>query len=274
MSDVITREIVGLTKISKWNKVKGFIKTVINKTLIKNAGYRLIALDAYINNNKKSELNFIIEKKEDLNRLNEISSFSNLSLYQRTKFSSNHINISQNNGIIVLIAKYMGSEVNNHQCFDFAVYIDPIHEPFFTDGSGQVFSCSEMLKRINENIKSKNKTTNSIKTKDKILKNVKAKTEKSKRKYGSKQKNEIEIKKIEASIYENLKRNNAIWGGNETKAFRSWKKKTANKYKKQTGKISYYRGKPTKNYTKYLEDLVKPKNKLSVLKLFKIPPFI
>jgi hypothetical protein len=123
-----------------------------------------------------------------------------------------------------------------------------------------------MLNRINGNNKNKNKRINSIKTKNKKLQNNKTKTDKNKSKYRNRQTNEKDNSESEASIYEKLRGKNAIWGGHETKAFKSWKKRTASDYKKQKGKIAYYRGIPTKNYRKYLEDLVKTKDKSKRIK--------
>lgn len=264
MSEIVTREIIGLAQKSKWNKIKEFIKALVKNTLKKNAGYTLVALDVDINKTKKQEFSDLIHSYKDLDKIDEINSFSNLSLYQYTDTSTDHISISQQNGIIILIAKYMGAAANHYEYFDFMVHMDPIRDPFFTYGSGEFLSCSEMLKLIKKNKQVKNETTKKEKTKDKKAKDSKSKPKitKIKAKSKPKQKNErIKTENIESLTYKNLKGKSAIWGGTETKAFTAWKKKINNKYKKDTGKTAYYKGYPTKNYEKYLIGLSNPRTR-------------
>ena len=251
MSEIVTREIIGLAQQSKWHNILEVIKTLVKNTLNKKAGYILVALDALINKRKRQEFSFLIQSVNDLKKLDEISSFSMLSLYQYTDTSSDHINISQQDGIIILIAKYMGPAIDHHEYFDFMVHMDPIHDPFFTYGSGQILSCADMLELIN-----KNRKMNEI-----TKKPIKAKIPKQTTEPKSKAKKEIESQNIEALVYEKLKGKNAEWSGNETKAFSAWKKRIAKKYSQETGKGAYYKGNPTKNYTIYLEGLSKPENK-------------
>ncbi|MBA7623866.1 hypothetical protein ES703_31265 [subsurface metagenome] len=144
------------------------------------------------------------------------------------------------------------------------VHMDPIHDPFFTYGSGEILSCSEMLKSIEKNKQMKNKTSKKEIAKGKKSRDSKSKPKitKIKAKSKPKQKNErIKSENIESLTYENLKGKKAIWGGTETKAFTAWKMKINNIYKKDTGKIAYYKGKPTKNYGKYLADLSNPRKR-------------
>jgi hypothetical protein len=259
MSEIITREIIGLARKSEWNKVKEYIKELIKKTLKKNAGYTLIAIDAYINNKEESELSFLIEKNSDLKNINQIKNFSNLSIYQYTKTSIDHISISQKNGVIFLIAKYMGPEINHHGYFDFAVHIDPINDPFFTDGSGQILSCSEMLKIINKDNIVKDKKAKDKKVKGKEAKENKTKTIKIKARSEPKQIKEIKPEDIEAYLFETLIGKKALWSGKETITFKKWKKKVVNEYKKETRKYAYYKGKPTNNFIQYMKILSKYK---------------
>ena len=72
MSEIITREIIGLAQKSKWKKIKEFIKALVKNTLKKNAGYSLVALDVYINNTKKKEFSDLIHSHKDLDKIDEM----------------------------------------------------------------------------------------------------------------------------------------------------------------------------------------------------------
>ena len=239
MPEESLREIIGLAKKSKWIQVKKFIKFIIEKTLEKEAGYNLTALDVSINGKNKSKYTVLIKNKENIKEIDKISDFTYLSLYQVTRNSNNLIDISQNNGTIIILAKYFGPPVDNHQIFDFSVQLDAIGEPFFTIGSGRKINGSEILEIINKNTKP------IIKTKRDILKKK------------STQVKDPEIKNIEAFVFEKLIYKKAIWNGSETKNFQNWKAKIKNKYQVETGKITHYKGKPTKKFSLYLKNLIK-----------------
>ena len=232
------REIIGLVKKSRWIQVKKFIKVVIEKTIKKEAGYYLTALDVSINGKNKSKYNALIKNKEDIKELDKISAFSHLSLYQTTQNSNNLIDLSQINGTIIVLAKYLGPLVENHQVFDFSVHLDTIDEPFFTIGSSKKINGSEFLEIINKNTKP------IIKTKKDILKNK------------AKQVKDPEIGNVEAFVFEKLTNKKALWSGSETKSFQNWRLKIKNKYRIETGKITYYKEKPTKQFTLYLKNLI------------------
>ena len=241
MTEESLREIIGLVKKSKWSQIKKFIKFIIQKTLKKEAGYTLTALDVTINGKNQSKFSTFIKNKENIKEIDKISDFNHLSLYQATHSSNNLIDISQNNGTIIVLAKYFGPSQNNHQIFDFSVHLDALDEPFFTIGNGKKINCSEVLHIIN-------KKTEPI---------VKTGTRKPK-----KELNKVENQKIqdlEALVFEKLKSKNAVWSGSETKTFQNWKAKLKNKYRKESGNIAYYKGKPTKKYSQHLENLLRNK---------------
>ncbi|MFX1411244.1 MAG: hypothetical protein ACFFA6_12920, partial [Promethearchaeota archaeon] len=131
MSEESLREIIGLAQKSKWNRVKKFIKFVIQKTMKKNAEYNLTALDVYINGKKQPKYNLLIKNRENIKNIDKINDFNHLSLYQSTQNSNNLIDVSQNNGTIVVLAKYLGPSLNDHQIFDFSVHLDVLEDPFF-----------------------------------------------------------------------------------------------------------------------------------------------
>ena len=239
MSEETFREIIGIAKKSKWNQIKKFIRFIIGNTLKKDAGY---SLTVSFNGKKQPKYNQIIKNKEKIKVIDKIIDFNNLSLYQATHNSNNHINISQNNGTIIVLAKYLGPSLNNHHIFDFSVNLDALNDPFFTIGNGKKINCSEILKIIN-------KRATPIK---KIKKEVTKKE--------SKGVKDTKILNIEAFIFEKLTEKNAIWNGSETKAFQNWKVKIKNKYRIETGNITYYKGKPTKKFSQYLESLYKSKD--------------
>ncbi len=242
MSEEILREVIGLAQKSKWNQIKRFIKFIIQKTLKKEAGYHLTALDVLINGKKRPKYDILIKNKEKIKDIDKITDFNHLSLYQATPTSNNLIDISQNNGTLVVLAKYLGPSVNNHQIFDFSVHLDAIDEPFFTIGSIGKINSSEILKIIN-------KSAESI-----------TKIEKEKLKKELKQVKATEIQNLEAFVFEKLTEKYAFWNGTETKTFQNWKAKIKNKYRIESGKIAYYKGKPTKLFSQYLENLYKQKD--------------
>jgi hypothetical protein len=246
MSEIITREILGIAQKSKWNSLKQFLKKLIDETLNIETGYILIAFDALIGGKTHPEFDYHIKKKENIKRINQIKDFSQLSLYQYTDNVSNHVDITKQDGVLIMIAKYMGPNLNQKENFDFSVHLDALNPPYFTDGNKSKLSCSEILKLINSNSKKKEEVTISSKSKKKEAK-IAQKEDKI---------------ATEILVFEKLKNKNAIWAGKETNAFKNWKMRTANKYRKESGKTAYYKGNPTKNYSKYLENLAS-KNKKS-----------
>ncbi|MFW9879935.1 MAG: hypothetical protein ACFFG0_43230, partial [Candidatus Thorarchaeota archaeon] len=137
MSEESLREIVGIAKKSKWIQIKKFIKFIVQKTLKKDVGYNLIAHDVSINGKNKSKFDTIIKNKENLKEIDKIHDFTHLSLYQATQNSNNFIEISQDNGTLTMLAKYLGPALNNYQIFNFSVHLDALEEPFFTIGNGE-----------------------------------------------------------------------------------------------------------------------------------------
>lgn len=240
MSEESLREIIGLVKKSKWNQVKKFIKFVIQKTLKKNAEYRVTALDVSINGKKQPKYNSIIKNREQIKSIAKISDFNHLSFYQSTRTSNNLIDISQNNGTIIVLAKYLGPSLNNHQIFDFSVHMDVLEEPFFTNGTGEKLSCSEFLETIS------------------YKKQPKIKPHKKKIKKEIKQLKEKKVSQdVEIFVFEKLTNKNAFWNKKETKAFKNWKARNVNNYRIETGKIAYYKKKPTNQFSLYLKSLLK-----------------
>jgi len=235
------REIIGLAKKSKWNRIKRYIKHIIEKTLEKETGYNLTALHVLINGKKKSKFNTVIKNKEDFNKIDKIKDFDHLSFYQTTCNSNNLVDISQSNGIIIVLAKYLGPVLKNYQIFDFSVHLDAFSQPFFTIGNGEKINSSEIIDIIN----------------NKHVKKTKVGIEKSKKKLISKK--ETEEIDLEAYVFRKLTNKNPIWNGSETKGFQIWKAKMINNYRIETGKISHYKAKPTKQFSLYLKNMINEK---------------
>lgn len=239
MSEETLREIIAIAKKSKWNQIKKFVKFIISKTLKKDAGYSLTVFDVSINGKKRPKYDQIINNKEKINELDKITDFNHLSLYQATRIANNHINLSQNNGTIIFLAKYLGPSLNDNQIFDFSVNLDALDEPFFTIGNSKKINCPEFLKVINKSVEPVSKEKKEVpKKKPKEVKFS-------------------ESQNIEAFVFEKLTKKNAIWNGSETTTFKKWKAKTKNKYRIETGKISHYKGKPTIRFSQYLKSLLK-----------------
>ena len=226
MSEESLRELIGLAKKSNWIHVKKYIKFIVQKTLKKEAGYNLTALDVSINGKKQSKLMLTIKNKEKIKEIDKITDFDHLSLYQASQISNNLIEVSQHNGTLIVLAKYLGPSLNNHKMFDFSVQLDVFDAPFFTIGNGKKLNSSEILKIIN---------TISIP-------NVKSRKEIAKKE--SKKVEEIKIQDIEVLVFQKLTEKNAIWNGAETKTFQNWKAKLKNKYRIESGNVSYYKGNP------------------------------
>ena len=151
MSEESLREVIGLAKKSNWNQIKKYIKFIVQKTLKKEAGYSLTALDVLINGKKQPKLTIAIKNKEDVKEIDKIMDFNHLSLYQATQYSNNLIEISQNNSTLIVLAKFFGPSLNNYHVFDFSVHLDALDDPFFTIGNGKKIDSSEILKIINTN---------------------------------------------------------------------------------------------------------------------------
>ncbi|MFX1314621.1 MAG: hypothetical protein ACFE9T_02065 [Promethearchaeota archaeon] len=241
MSEESLREIIGLANKSKWNQVKKFIKFIVQKTMRENAEYKLTALDVSINGKNQPKYNLSIKNRENIKNIDKINDFNHLSLYQSTQTSNNLIDISQNNGTIVVLAKYMGPSLNDHHIFDFSVHMDALEDPFFTNGTGKKLSCSEFLRNIN------------------LKKEPGMKIQQEDRRKALNQLKAEKVQDIEANVFEKLTNKKAIWNNTETKAFKNWKARIINKYRIESGKISHYKGKPTNLFSQYLKNLIESK---------------
>ncbi|MFX1364951.1 MAG: hypothetical protein ACFFCE_16015 [Promethearchaeota archaeon] len=242
MSEDSLREILGLAKKTKWNQVKKFIKFIVQKTLKKGIGYNLTALDVSVNRKKQPKLSLVIKNNEEIKEIDKLFDFNHLTLYQATQNSNDLIEISQKNGTLIVLAKYLGPSLTNHELFDFSVHLDTLDDPFFTIGNGKKINSSELLEIINKDLVTK------LRTKEKGKKKT---TEEE----------EIKVEDIEVLIFEKLTEKNAYWNGTKTKAYQNWNAKMKNKYHIESGNIAYYKGKPTKKYSQYLENLLKKKDK-------------
>ncbi|MFX0082588.1 MAG: hypothetical protein ACFE94_12640 [Candidatus Hodarchaeota archaeon] len=242
MSEVSLREIIGIAKNSKWNQIKKFVKFIVRNTLKKNSKYNLTALDVLINGKKELKYDRIIKTKEEIKEIDKIKDFNQFSLYQTTSTSNNHINISQNNETIIVLAKYLGPYLDDPQIFDFSVNLDAINDPFFTIGNGKKINCSEILEIFNKKAKP-----------------VSAQ-QKEPPKERAKKVEDFKTEDLELMVFEKLTNKNAIWNETETKAFHNWKAKIKNKYRLETGKITHYKGKPTKLFALHLHSLLKNKD--------------
>ena len=141
MSEELTREIIGLAHKSKWVRVKEFIKLVVEKTLKEDTGYFVLALDAVIKKKRTAEYDILITKKAQIKEIDDVDDFSNFSLYQISETTNDHISVSKENNVIIVLSKYFGPEVDHAKFFDFTVHLDSLNNPFFSDGTGNIISC-------------------------------------------------------------------------------------------------------------------------------------
>ncbi len=241
LEKIDTKEIFAIAHKSKWSLIKRFIKKIIQKTINKNSGYELVGLDIRINSSIKNEFSKKFTDINQLKILDKIDDFKIISLYQSDEFINNHLNLSTEKEIIILIAKFMGPDLEYAGTFDFSIEVDSINPPYFTNSVGQVLSPKEFVDLFNKISNSKSLKNNN----ESITKHY---TE------------------IEKQIYEKLKNKKAVWGGSETQAFKKWKKKINNDYHKKNGKNPYYNGNPTKNYEIFLTNMLKGKVKRIIIK--------
>ncbi|TXT64151.1 MAG: hypothetical protein BAJALOKI3v1_250030 [Promethearchaeota archaeon] len=223
------KELIALAKETNWERIKEFIEQFILSTLKDDLPYNVILLEKNNKNKKKEAVkDFSIQNKKDIARVKQVNGFNTLSIYQSNEFISNNLYITKNNETIILMAKFMDPiNIRNLVCFDFLMMIDSSNTPTFINPSGDTLESNEII-QLFKNYGFK-----------KQLKNI----------------NEIKDAELEIFIFEQITEKNAIWGGEETKAFKSWKDKISDLYREDTGKYSYYGGNVTKNFRKYLEEM-------------------
>jgi len=234
MSESIPKEIIGIAYASEWNHIKQFIKALLEMTLNSEEEYSLIVLNAFINNKRYEEYDVQIKSKAQIKLLSSITNFEKISLYQNSEYRRNIINVSKNKNVIVLTAQYMGPEIDHTNYFDFAIYLDSFDLPYFSDNKGNLFECYEIIE---------------------IMRRFKPKgPEKVKKPKPSKK---LENFKTEVGTYEKITTRKAIWGGSETRAFQKWKMRVQKEFREKTGGFPFYKGKITKKYDLYLNNLIK-----------------
>ena len=234
MSESIPKEIIGIAKTSEWNNIKQFLKAILELTLDLDEEYSLIAHNALINNKKHKEYDAQIKTKAQIELLYSISDFEKISLYQYSEYKRNIINISKEKQVIVLTAQYMGPEIDHTNYFEFAIYLDSFNLPYFSDNKGNVFECHEIMDIIS-----------------------KFKPEAPKKVLNRKMSEQPRTYKSEVEIYKRLSKKDAIWSGQETKAFQKWKMRSHKEFREKTGGLPYYKEKTTQKYESYLNNLVK-----------------
>jgi len=146
-----TKEIIGIARKGQWEKIKEFIKEILNQTVKKEAGYVLVALDTKLKNSKEQELSAMVQNKKDSQVLDPIEEFSMLSLYQSNIDTNDVISITMEKDLIVMLAKYMGPHIDHVKLFDFSVQVDSSNDPIFTTLiKNEVLSCRDMINLINK----------------------------------------------------------------------------------------------------------------------------
>ena len=231
MFESIPKEIIGIAYASEWDNIKQFVIALLEMTIDSEEEYSLIVLNAIINNKKYEEYDVQIKSKAQFNLLSSITDFEKISLYQYSEYRRNNINISKQKNVIVFTAQYMGPEIDHTNYFDFAIYLDSFNLPYFSDNKGNVFECHEIIQRF----------------KPKAPKKVK-KPEPPKK---------LNRFKSEAEIYERITKKKAMWSGSETKTFQKWKMRVNKEFREKIGGFPYYKGKITKKYDLYLNNLIK-----------------
>ena len=234
MSESIPKEIIGIAYASEWDHVKQFIKALLELTLDSESKYSLNALNGIVNNKKYEEYEYQIKSKAQIKLLNSITDFEKLSFYQYSEYKRNIIDISKYKDVIVLNAQYMGPEIDHTNYFNFAIYLDSFDLPYFSDIKGNVYECNEIMELIPRFKPQTPKKIKKTKPPEKLL-----------------------SYKSEIETYEKLTEKNAIWRGSETESFQKWKMKVHKEFREKLGGLPYYKGKITKKFDSYLNNLIK-----------------
>jgi len=234
LEKIDTKEIFAIAQKSKWQIIKRFLKKIIKKTLKPNIGYVMVALDVKINGLIKSEYSQKINDIHKLKIIDKIDDFNIVSFYQSDGLISDHLNLSKEDNVIIILAKYFGPDIKYAGTFDFSIQVNSIDSPYFTNSSGQILNSKDIIEFFNQKKRIIQKFENKACKVDKEI-------------------------NLEIITFEELTDKKAIWGSSETKSFKNWKMKTNISFRKTTGKNPYYRGKITSNYCNYLRSLLKNK---------------
>ncbi|TFF95124.1 MAG: hypothetical protein EU544_03435 [Promethearchaeota archaeon] len=161
-----TKEIIGIARKAQWEQIKDFIKEILNQTVKKEAGYVLVALDTKLKNSKEQELSAMVQNKKDSRVLDPIEEFSMLSLYQSNIETNDVISVTMDEGLIVMLAKYMGPHIDHVKLFDFSVQVDSSNDPIFTTLiKDEVLSCRDMINLMNKLVNKSQQSKPESKTK-------------------------------------------------------------------------------------------------------------
>lgn len=226
MSDIDSpKEIIAIATNSKWESIKGFLRKIIQKTLDKKIGYDVVIIKSDAKSSDKKESNFTIKKVEHFKKIDQISEFDHISFYQSNGYINNHINLTKENDVIIVLAKYMGPEIDHVGKFDFSVYLNSLDSPYFTiSDQKDKLTSQDLLMIFNNGL---------LEYKKPDIK-------------------DIPDDKLEEFIFENVSGKNAVWGGSETKRYKKWKEECSTLFRNKTDKNPYYGGSITRRYREFL----------------------
>jgi hypothetical protein len=234
----LPKELICLSRKSKWKPIRQFLKEFISLTLTKGLPYELIVISDKDNGSgEESVKNYRIEKNKDLKTIDKIKEFESLSIYQFNNYYENNLYLTTNENAIIFFAKYMSDITNDIEleCFDFIIMLDSTSNPVFLSNTGDQVDYRSIIDLFNH-----------FDSKAALI-----------------HLEDIADEDLEPFIFEQISGRNAVWGGSETKAYTQWKDEIADLFRSSTGKYSYYGGRLTKKYRGYLEKLFTLWQKLS-----------
>ncbi len=230
MSKSLPKELIALARGANWSAVRDFITQFMRLTLKPELPYDITVIrDADESTKGESVIEYQISKASDLNKLDTLEDFNTLSIYQFNQYYENNLYLTKNEGTIIFFAKYMSpiTEKLNLNCFEFIILLDSISNPVFLSNAGDKLNYERIIDLF-KNIKSRKPIKDIRETGDEV---------------------------VEAFIFEHVTGRNAVWGDSETKAFQTWKERTADLFQSETGNYSHYGGSLTRKYRDFLETM-------------------
>lgn len=251
LSEIDRKEIVGISDKRRWEDVKSFLKQLVSRTVREDCGYILGIMGAVIDGDLVDSYNLIMTRSEQVIELDPISDFNFISLHQYNdeSFVHDQIHVSCENGIIVVIAKYMGPRLDYAGKFDFSIQVDSESMPEFTVTDGNMLNCREMINMF-------------------ATKTNKAKKRPKKPSSGdisqymedppkSKKKEKSPLTPAEEKMRNAFKRitgKRVIWGGKVTSGYVDWKSRVMDKFRDQGGRATW-KNDLTTTFEEYLNEI-------------------
>jgi len=219
----------------------------------KSSGYVIGTADAIIKGNLDPDFSALITNTLEVNVIDNIDNFSILSMqqYDEESFSNDQILVSNEDGVIVVVAKYLGPEFNYAGTFDFSLQIGSDGHPSFTAAGGRSLDCMGLINLLNHQKKKPGRSPKKVPPKK-----VPKKTSADISKFATNKKSPKKPQKpkpVAAEVglkkeYTRITGKSANRGRGISKEYTSWKDRTIKAYKGN----AIWKGKLTSAFQEYL----------------------